>query len=67
MTEIKYTYRCSKCGKVEEKSGDEPSPVCCEKIMVKNPLDTCTIAEHPEMVRNADDNEPCDDGRGKES
>lgn len=66
MTEIKYTYRCGNCGKTEEISGDKPAPKCCEKIMVRDPLEQCTVAEHPEMVRNADENEPCDDGRGKQ-
>ena len=66
MSGIKYTYRCTKCGRTEKISVDEPEPLCCEKKMVKDPLDQCTIPEHPEMVRNTDENDACDDGRGKE-
>lgn len=66
MTEKKYTYRCNSCGKTIELPEEKPEPLCCEKIMVKDPLDQCTVAEHHEMVRNTDDSEPCDDGRGKE-
>jgi len=66
MSGIKYTYKCGNCGRTEEVVEGSPAPSCCEKIMAKDPLDQCTIAEHAEMVRNYDDNEPCDDGRGKE-
>ena len=66
MTEIKYTYRCSSCGRTEERTDEKATPLCCEKIMLRDPLDQCTTAEYPEMVRNTDDGEPCDDGRGKE-
>ena len=67
MSESKYVYRCTKCGKLKKYTDDEHVPVCCEKEMVKQLLDQCTIADHPEMVRNSDTGEPCDDGRGKES
>lgn len=67
MSEARYIYKCSKCGRTENFSGDKPAPVCCEKEMVKDPLDQCTTPDHPEMVRNTDTGEPCDDGRGKES
>jgi DNA-directed RNA polymerase subunit RPC12/RpoP len=67
MVEKKYIYRCTSCGSSEEITEGKTAPSCCKKIMVKDPLDKCTIAEHPEMVRNNDDSEPCDDGRGKES
>jgi hypothetical protein len=33
------------------------------KIQEKLHLDKCVSAAHPEMVRNNDDDEPCDDGR----
>jgi len=66
MAATKYTYRCSKCGKTKEASDDKPAPVCCEKFMVKDPLQQCTVADHPEMVRNSDESDACDDGRGKE-
>ena len=29
----------------------------------KVPLDRCITAAHPEMVRNSNDDEPCDDSR----
>ena len=67
MAGTKYIYRCSKCGRTQEVSDDKSVPLCCEKKMVKDPLDQCTIADHAEMVRNSDESEPCDDGRGKES
>jgi len=66
MEEAKYTYKCSKCGRREERSVDKPEPVCCELVMLKDPLPQCTTADHPEMIRNSDDSEPCDDGRGKQ-
>lgn len=65
MSEIKYMYKCSKCGKTEEVTDDDKMPYCCEKVMEKLPLDQCTTADHPEMARNYDSGEPCDDNRGK--
>ena len=67
MSVLKYIYRCSKCGRTEKVSDEKTTPVCCDKIMVKDPLDQCTIADHSEMVRSTDKGEPCDDGRGKEN
>ena len=67
MSNTKFVYRCGKCGRTEELERDKPEPVCCDKIMVKDPLDQCTVPDHPEMVRNTDEGEPCDDGRGKEN
>ncbi|HNX24961.1 MAG TPA: hypothetical protein PKG60_13020 [Spirochaetota bacterium] len=66
MAKTGYTYRCSKCGRTDVRGEDKPAPVCCEEVMVKDPLPQCTTADHPEMVRNTDEGEPCDDGRGKE-
>ena len=34
-----------------------------DKIKEKLPLDKCVTAAHPEMARNYDKDEPCDDGR----
>jgi hypothetical protein len=34
-----------------------------ENKLKKKDLDQCTIAPHPEMVRNTDADEPCDDNR----
>ena len=67
MSKSKYIFRCSSCDSKVEILEGEPIPTCCKKIMIKDPLDQCTTTEHPEMVRNYDDNDPCDDGRGKES
>ncbi len=67
MGESKYIYRCSKCGRTEEIKSKPEIPFCCEKIMVKDPLEQCTTTDHPEMVRNYDAGEPCDDNRGKEN
>jgi hypothetical protein len=66
MEETKYTYKCSKCGRTEEGSIDKPEPICCKIVMIKDHLGQCTIADHPEMTRNNDESEPCDDGRGKQ-
>lgn len=66
MSETKYTYRCSKCGRTDETTAEKPEPVCCGIAMIKDPLDQCTTADHPEMARNTDDSEACDDGRGKQ-
>lgn len=54
------TYKCRECGSektVEEKAGE---PECCgEKMELK---EVCREAPHPEMARNYEKNEPCDDG-----
>ncbi len=63
MSGNKYVYRCSECDSTVEVSGEANSPMCCKKVMVKDPLDPCTTADHAEMVRNADDGDACDDGR----
>ncbi|TAL37128.1 MAG: hypothetical protein EPN93_06810 [Spirochaetes bacterium] len=67
MEETHYVYRCRNCDKTVEAVEGSEAPTCCEKQMVMEPLEQCTSAEHPEMARNADDNEPCDDNRGKEN
>ncbi len=66
MTDNTFIYRCSVCGKTQDIKDGKNAPLCCEKIMVKLPLDQCTVPDHPEMVRNYDEGEPCDDNRGKE-
>ena len=45
---------------------DAPPPHCCGKSMLREKLPPCTIAQHPEMVRNEYDDEPCDDDRAYE-
>lgn len=67
MGEIKYIYRCTNCGRTEEVKDAKSVPLCCSREMVKETLDQCTVPDHPEMVRNYDAGEPCDDGRGKQN
>ena len=54
------TYICSVCGREREVKTGEPIPMCCKKEM--EPLPFCTAAPNPEMARNYDADEPCDDG-----
>ena len=53
-------YRCPVCGKEirVEKSGS--APVCCGREM--EPLTFCKSVPNPEMARNYEADEPCDDG-----
>ena len=64
MTEKKYTFKCVVCSKTQDFSDEKGSHLCCDKVMAQNPLTPCTTAEHPEMVRNEDSSDACDDGRG---
>lgn len=57
-------YRCTHCQRTAEYKAGAAAPVCCDEKMRAEPLPSCTSAPHPEMARNADDDEPCDDGRG---
>lgn len=59
-------YRCGLCNKTAEYTEGKKAPICCGKKMIPEPLQQCTTTSHPEMVRNSDENEPCNDGRGKE-
>jgi len=54
------TYTCSVCGKKSKIEKGKPIPLCCHKEM--EPLPFCTTAPNPEMARNYDADEPCDDG-----
>lgn len=67
MSEAKYTYKCSKCGRTDERSVEKPEPICCKIVMLKDPLSQCTSADHPEMARNTDESDACDDARGKQN
>ena len=58
MSEVVYT--CSVCGKQAKVEKGKPVPLCCTKEM--EPLPFCTVAPHPEMARNYDEDLPCDDG-----
>lgn len=54
------TYVCRVCDKqVTVKAGDAV-PFCCGRQM--EPLPYCTVAPNPEMARNYEADEPCDDG-----
>ncbi|HOW84964.1 MAG TPA: hypothetical protein P5119_06370 [Candidatus Aminicenantes bacterium] len=53
-------YACAVCGHRVTVGKGEPIPLCCRKEM--EPLPFCTTAPHPEMARNADEDEPCDNG-----
>jgi hypothetical protein len=64
MSEIQQAYRCSSCSATREYKEGEPVPVCCEKQMSLEALPICATTSHPEMARNTDSDEPCDDGRG---
>lgn len=66
MEKEQMIYRCAKCDKTAEYGEGEDAPVCCEEKMIPEPLPQCTSAAHPEMARNSDEDEPCDDGRGRE-
>ncbi len=67
MPEVQYRCICNKCGRTYEVSAGESLPDCCGEIMAIEPLPPCTVADHPEMTRNSDDSNACDDSRGKES
>ena len=54
------TYTCSVCGHQVKVEKDQPIPMCCGKAM--DPMPYCTSAPNPEMARNYDDDEPCDNG-----
>lgn len=57
------TYYCSVCQKQTSVKKGRPAPFCCHKEM--EPLPFCTQAPNPEMARNYDADEPCDDGTGR--
>jgi hypothetical protein len=58
MSDIVYT--CAVCGKEVAAEKGKPVPLCCKKEMERLPF--CTTAPNPEMARNGDEGEPCDDG-----
>lgn len=58
MAEV--TYICSVCAKETKVEKGKPVPLCCHKEM--EPLPFCTTAPNPEMARNYEADEPCDDG-----
>jgi len=56
------TYACSKCDRRVTLPASEAVPVCCGLRM--EPLPYCTSAPNPEMARNYEAQDPCDDGTG---
>lgn len=66
MSETQYIYRCFSCSAIREYGDGTSAPICCGMAMKREPLPQCTSASHPEMARNAANDEPCDDGRGKQ-
>jgi len=54
------TYVCGVCGNQVKAEKGRPVPVCCKKEM--GPLPYCTSVPNPEMARNYELDEPCDDG-----
>jgi hypothetical protein len=60
MSEI--VYSCEVCKRQTKVPTGRPVPLCCSKEMV--PLPFCTTAPNPEMARNYEADEPCDDGTG---
>jgi len=56
------TYKCGACGREVAVAKTQPVPRCCGKEMTVEPLPFCTTAPNPEMARNYDAGEPCDDG-----
>lgn len=54
------TYTCPVCGKQLTVEAAAAIPVCHERKMERLPV--CRTAPNPEMARNYDEDEPCDDG-----
>lgn len=59
------TYECKNCGKIVRVSNGK-HPSCCDKPMVKLPLDICTQPAHAEHARPMEDEDTCDDFRAGE-
>ena len=59
---MKESYKCKECGKIVEVT-DGIIPVCCDKPMIKVPLDICTQPAHAEHARPMEHENACDDGR----
>ena len=58
------TYKCEKCGKTIKKTNGE-KPKCCNQLMKKIPRDICIQPAHAEHTRPMDEEDACDDFRGK--
>lgn len=63
VAEDRKTYYCMECDKTIVIDDKDEIPVCCNQEM-QIALPGCT-AVHPEMARNTENDEPCDDGRGQ--
>ena len=57
-------YYCEICKNTGYVTSPHDIPVCCDQPMNELPREQCTDV-HPEMARNDDASEPCDDGRGQ--
>lgn len=57
------SYKCRECGKKITTSKEEP--VCCGELMKQLSLEPCDKPAHPSHARPMDEEEPCDEGRGK--
>jgi hypothetical protein len=64
MKKEKVTYKCETCGDTVVREEGGAAPECCNSAMKAMPLDPCTNAAHPEMARNDEIEDACDDGRG---
>ncbi len=56
------TYKCAACSREVAVAKTQPAPRCCGQEMKQEPLPFCTTAPNPEMARNYEADEPCDDG-----
>jgi len=63
VAEDRKTYTCTECNATIYVDRRDEIPVCCNRKM-ELVLPQCT-AVHPEMARNTENEEPCDDGRGE--
>jgi len=55
-------YSCRQCDRQVALPPDKAVPICCGEPM--SPLPYCTSAPNPEMARNYEAEEPCDDATG---
>lgn len=64
-TAVKKAYQRRGDGSALGATADDEAVRTGRRVM-RERLRGCVTAAHPEMVRNADDDEPCDDGRAGE-
>jgi hypothetical protein len=66
MKKEEVIYRCARCDRTVKSHVGADALFCCNEKMIPEPLAQCTSAPNPEMARNTDEDEPCNDGRGTE-